>query len=200
MPRATTSEGALAVLDQCKLITPCGTICFYILPEISDSKSANYASENIPGRSTPLMTYAWSDPRMISTVFHFMTTKSTDIPKNFIALRTIQSLVYPGGANGVAPFVPPPAVRLKCGQLLQNDNPLDDSGICVILKNYNISYPTNVAWDSLTYLPYQFAISCSWEVVYACKNLPTNQCIVNNIFAPFIDFSQNNPAYQKGLP
>jgi hypothetical protein len=173
MPRGTQANGRLAVLDKCKIITPCGTICLRILPDISDSKTAHYAPENAIGRSSPLITYAYSEPRMITTELHFMTTMTDDINDNWRALRIIQSLVYPGAATvgGGAPFTPPPVVKFICGDLLDGPN-----GLCLILKSYNTRYPTNVAWDQQTYLPYQFSISCNWEVVYACKNLPSNNC------------------------
>jgi hypothetical protein len=176
MPRGTESSGRLAVIENCKIVTACGTICLRILPEISDSKSASYAQENAIGRSNPIITFSHSDPRTISSELHFMTTTTEDINQNWKAVRIIQSLVYPGAATGggAAPFTPPPVVRFICGSLLDGPN-----GLCVILKNYNIRYPTNVAWDVNTYLPYQFSISCTWEVVYACKNLPSNNCTIN---------------------
>lgn len=177
MPRGTENSGRLAVLPNCKIITPCGTICLRILPDISDSKAAHYAPENAIGRSSPLITYAYSEPRMINTELHFMTTVTDDINDNWRAIRIIQSLVYPGTAvaDGAAPFTPPPVVKFICGGLLDGSN-----GLCLILKSYNIRYPTNVAWDEQTYLPYQFSISCNWEVVYACKNLPSNNCLTQS--------------------
>ncbi len=178
MPRATNNDGSLAILNysqsgggQCKIITPCGDICLRILPDISDSKGANYASEPIPGRTTPLLSYAYSEPRRITTELHFITTKRQDIIDNFTSLRIIQSLVYPGAANGIAPYTPPPVVKFICGSLM--DGP---TGLCLILKDYNVRYDPSVAWDAVTFLPYRFTISCSWEVVYACKNLPRNNC------------------------
>ena len=181
MPRGTENSGRLAVLSKCKIITPCGTICLRILPDISDSKAANYTPENAIGRSNPLLTYAYSEPRMITTELHFMTTVTADINDNWRSIRIIQSLVYPGTAtiNGGAPFTPPPVVKFICGNLLSTTatSPGQPDGLCLILKSYNIRYPTNVAWDEQTYLPYQFSISCNWEVVYACKNLPSNNCV-----------------------
>lgn len=176
MARATETSGRLAILSKCKIITPCGTICLRILPDISDSKGANYASENAIGRSNPMVTYAFSEARMITSELHFMTTTTEDIDDNWRSLKIIQSLVYPGTAtvNGGAPFTPPPVVKFICGSLLDGPN-----GLCLILKSYSVRYPVNVAWDEATYLPYQFSITCTWEVVYACKNLPSNKCILN---------------------
>ena len=173
MPRGTNSAGDLAFLDNCQLVTPCGTICFKILPDITDAKGAHYASENAPGRTSPLLNYAYSEPRNINTELHFMITTSEDINYNWQALRIIQSLVYPQPptSNLTAPFIPPPVVKFVCGDLMDGPN-----GLCLILMNYSVRYPTEVAWDSLTYLPYKFSISCSWQVVYACADLPDNTC------------------------
>jgi hypothetical protein len=173
MPRGTNVAGDLAFLDNCQLVTPCGTICFKILPDITDAKGANYAQENAPGRSSPLINFAYSEPRNINTEFHFMITTTNDINYNWRAVRIIQSLVYPQPptSNLTAPFIPPPVVKFVCGDLMDGA-----SGLCLILRNYTVRWPTDVAWESQTYLPYKFSISCSWEVVYACQDLPDNTC------------------------
>lgn len=181
MARATDQFGRLAILQRCYIDTPCGRICLRILPEITDSKSANYIPENIPGRSSPVITYAFSDARQISTELHFMTTTSEDIQTNLKYLKILQSLVYPRDLSGAAPFVPPPTVRFVCGELMDGTN-----GVCLILRSYSVRYPTEVSWDEETYLPYKFSVSCNWEVVYACKNLPVNKCINLESTAPFI--------------
>lgn len=186
MPRATNNDGSLANINyisqgggQAMLITPCGNICFKILPDFTDSKGANYTSEPTTGRTTPLLSYAYSEPRMISTDLHFMVTKFEDIQDNLRSLRILQSLVYPGPSSAAAPYTPPPAVRLILGTLF--DGP---GGVCVVLRSQSFRGDPNVAWDVVTLLPYRFTVSCSWEVVYACRNLPTNKCIAedSNVF------------------
>lgn len=180
MPRGTNVDGSLAALQyenrggaKCEIQTPCGCITFRILPDISDSKSATYVPDPAPGRSQPMLTYAYSDPRNISTELHFMTTKQEDITENLKSLRIIQNLVYPGPSQKAAPFTPPPVVKFVCGVLLDDAK----DGLCLVLKSYNVRYPTDVAWDISTFLPYRFSISCQWEVVYACNKLPVNKCI-----------------------
>lgn len=187
MPRATNNDGSLAPLQytaqfggKCEIQTPCGCINLKILPEITDSKGAHYMNDPAPGRSSPMLTYAYSEARNINTDLHFMITKFEDIEENLKALRIIQQLVLPGPQSGVAPFTPPPVVKFTCGWLM--DGP---EGLCLVLKSYNIRYPTEVAWDVTTFLPYKFTISCSWEVVYPCNKLPTNKCIAGgNVFFP----------------
>lgn len=171
MPKATGSDGALQELVKCRIITPYGTIRLKILPEISDSKTANYQNETVAGRSSPVTTYSHSEPRTISSELTFMVTKCQDICDNLTYLRLIESLVYPNDGVGMLPYTPPPVCKFICGKLL------GDGGVCVILKSYSVKFPTDVAWDVETYLPYRFTVSCQWEVVYACRDLPSG----NNI-------------------
>lgn len=171
MARATDSSGRLQELAKCRIITPWGTIRMKILPEITDSKGANYQNEPIPGRTTPVPTYAYSEPRTINTDLTFAVTHCDDIFDNLQYYRWIQALTYPGGPGGGAPFVPPPVCKIVCGKML------GDNGVCVVLKNYSCKIPTDVAWDIETYVPYKFTVSCQWEVVYACKDLPTHNKI-----------------------
>lgn len=179
MPRGTKNDGSLAPLQyknegggNCEIQTPCGCITLNILPEITDAKGAQYVNDTAPGRSSPMLTYGYSEPRTINTDLHFMITKFEDIQNNIQSLRILQNLVYPGPQSGNAPYTPPPVVRFICGWLM--DGP---QGLCLVLKNYNVRYPTEVAWDVTTYLPYKFTVTCSWEVVYSCNNLPTNKCV-----------------------
>lgn len=189
MPRATESSGRLAVIPNCYIQTSCGKICLRILPDISDSKGASYGSEVVIGRSSPLVTYSHSDANSLSTELHFMITTCEDIGDNLKYLRIIKSLVYPGASSGTAPYTPPPVSRFVCGKLLGTES---DVGVCVVLKNYSVRFPTEVAWeaesDDPSYLPYRFSISCQWEVVYPCSKLPTNcmVCTSTDNYCPYI--------------
>ena len=171
MTRATVANGSLRTLYKCYIVTPDGTINLKIVPEITDSKSANYQNESIIGRSNPVTNYAYSEPRTISTELTFMITTCQDITDNLTYLRLIESLVYPGAGNGGAPYLPPSVCKIKCGKLLGDD------GVCVVLKSYSVRFASDVAWDAATYLPYKFTVSCQWEVVHACSQLPTN-CMI----------------------
>ncbi len=195
MTRATESSGRLAIIENCKIKTPKGDICLRVLPEITDSKAANYANEPVIGRTTPVVTYGYSEPRSINTELTFIITKCEDIADNLRYYRIIQSLVYPGPGTANSPYTPPPVSKFVCGRLFTteddcpNENTFNlkgEDGVCVILKNYSARFPTDVAWDSNvstsgpeegdtipSYLPYRFTISCSWEVVYSCDELPT---------------------------
>jgi len=187
MTRATEKTGRLAIIENCKITTPKGPICLRVLPEITDSKSANYANEAVIGRTTPVVTFGYSEPRTISTELTFIISTCEDIEDNLRYYRIIQSLVYPGPGTCSAPYTPPPVSRFVCGQLFATEaDPCDpdkkaEEGVCVILKNYSARFPTDVAWESHeidsetgpTYLPFRFTISCSWEVVYSCQDLPT---------------------------
>ena len=193
MTRATEFNGRLAILRHCKIFTPKGPICLRVLPELTDSKTASYANEPVIGRTTPVITYSYSEPRTINSELTFIIATCEDIGDNLRYKRIIESLVYPGDESANAPYTPPPVSRFVCGQLFSREkDPCDEDdkpedGVCVILKSYSIRYPTEVAWDTneidiedtmdmtppASYLPYRFTISCSWEVVYACAKLPT---------------------------
>jgi len=197
MARATTNTGQLQELVKCRIITPFldtdgnpAVIRLKVLPEISDSKAANYYNETIPGRTAPVPTYSHSEVRTINSELKFITTCCNDIYDNISYLRMIQSLVYPGDATAGAPFTPPPVCKFICGQLL------GATGVCVVLKSYSNKFPTNTAWDTTTYLPYEFSVSCSWEVVYACRDLPTNDMIykINGTWPAPIDAWNCPPA------
>ena len=98
MPKATTSSGLIEISD-CFISTDSGTVTMQALPEITDSKGATYAPENIIGRSTPLLTYSHSDARTISWEIPFYITDQDDIDKNIKSIYLLESLVYPQGSS-----------------------------------------------------------------------------------------------------
>lgn len=146
------------------------TLEFKVLPDISDSKAAAYSDEPVMGRSSPVKTYSHSDNRQITVQIHMIVSSPEDVNYNLTALRAIQSAVYPRhGMN--SPFVPPPVCRIKCGRLLAEDD------LCVVLRNYNVKFPTEVAWDEDSFVPFKFDIETSWEVVYKSSDLPGSERI-----------------------
>lgn len=171
MAVATNAKGALQELVKCYISTAWGQIRLKVLPEISDSKGANYAAEAIQGRANPLINFSHSEPNNINTELTFIVTECDDIQTNLTYLAWIKSLVFPGDPGSGAPYTPPPISKFVCGRLF------GDRGLCVILKNYSIRYPTDVPWDLETYLPYKVQVSCQWEVVYSCKMLPSSQMV-----------------------
>ena len=171
MALATSSGGQLKTLnDNCWVSIPnYGKIQLKILPEISDSKKATYADTIVIGRSTPIKTYSHSDNRTISMKMHFLVVQQSDIQTNIKYLWAIESAVYPRLGQNSNPYTPPPVCHIQCGQML------GDAPLCVILDNYNVSFPTNVAWDKDTLLPYYFEVTTSWHVVYATSSGIPNQ-------------------------
>ena len=169
MSSATTSPGGQPqILKNCFIRIPnADTIRMKALPDISDSKSASYNDESIIGRSFPLKTYSHSENRAISMQLHFFIAEEADIQTNLRYLRALESAVYPQDDNSGAPFIPPPVCRIRCGSLLAAYGEL-----CAILKSYSVKFPTDVAWDESSYLPYKFDVDTSWEVVYRSTNLP----------------------------
>lgn len=169
-----TTNGVLNPIPDCKITIPNSGRDFVItlnnLPDISDSKGAAYNAEGIIGRSSPLQTYSHSEERTIGMTLHFFIVKPGDGIKNLQYLRAIQSAVYPrdGSINGgnAVPYLPPPICKIKCGNIL------GDEELCVILKSYNVKFPTEVAWDYETYCPFRFDVETNWVVTYTTVDLP----------------------------
>ena len=173
MPKAT-NNGILRELDCYVNIPNYGKIAFNNLPGIGDSKSAQYNSESIIGRSSPLHTYHYSDTRNISLTIHLFIAKESDAYTNLNHLRAIQSAVYTRKGPGGSPFLPPPICRLKCGNLLSTQE------VCAVLQNYSVRFPDDVAWHRETYCPYRFDIDTTWWVVYPSPNLPDQSRIMQS--------------------
>lgn len=172
--KATNVDGSLRVIEECYLTIP-GFRKFQInnLPDITDSKSANYAEESIMGRSSPFHSYISSSTRQVGINFHLFITKEGDAQKNLEIARAIQSCCYPRFASSSsAPYLPPPICRFKCGDLVATKE------VCLILQNYSLNWPTDVVWDEATFCPYKFDINTSWWVVYSSANLPWQNDII----------------------
>lgn len=150
------------------------TIVMNNLPDISDTKSAVYNNEGIIGRSTPLYTYSHSGDRQISMQIHFFVVDQGSVEENLTNLNWIRSAVYPRESNDAVPFQPPPICRLKCGQLL------GDEELCVILQSYSVKFPTDVSWDVNTFVPFRFDVDTSWLTVYTSSDLPSQHRIIRS--------------------
>lgn len=173
MAKATAPGGKLNPLKDCLISIPgAGEIQLNNLPDISESKSAEYNDEPVMGRSTPMKTYSHSGNRSINMTLHFYVVSKEDAANNLADLRKLESLVYPRTGKSGMPFQPPPVCSIKCGKLL-GDEPL-----CVVLRNYSVKFPTDVAWDTETYTPFKFDVDTQWDVVYQTQNLPGQEKIM----------------------
>jgi len=161
--KATGSSGELVPIEECYISIDGATIKMKVLPDISDSKSASYNDEPIIGRSFPMKTYSHSENRTISWTAHFIVCKKADIEQNIKDLYLIAGCVYPEEGE---PYSPPPICQIKCGKLLAEDE------LCVVLRSYSVKFPTEVAWDEETMVPYKFDVDMTWEVVYSTEELP----------------------------
>ena len=192
MPVSTFPSGDLVPIEKCVLNIPnvpralsgvpvgplqdttSGMIVMDNLPEISDTKSAVYNNEPIIGRSFPLYTYHYSSDRTISLQIHFFIRKDGDAETNLGNLRKIQSAAYPREGSFGAPFTPPVICTFECGKMLA------DGPLCVILQNYSVKFPTDVAYDEVTLCPYRFDVDTSWWVVYTSCKLPNASQIIKS--------------------
>jgi hypothetical protein len=194
LPKATAENGSLTQIDKCFIVVPSKngevTIQLKSLPDITDTKSANYNFEPVMGRSSPFVTYSHSEQRTISMTLHLFVTNSEDISTNLTYLRAIQSAVYPRSSD-VYPVIPPPVCRIKCSELLAQKPAGDELNgmssasqsshsepLCVILRSYSVKFPTEVSWDENTYLPWKIDIDTTWDVVYKNSKLPGQERIL----------------------
>lgn len=190
MPMATKKNADLVPINDCWINIPTDgnsgnafgtngeplptTIVLNNLPDLGDSKQAVYNNIPVMGRSFPFYTYSHSGDRTINLQLHFFILKKGDGDKNLGYLRRIQSAVYPRQGNETVPYIPPVVCRIKMGELLGT------SPLCVILQNYSVRYPTDVAWDRETLCPYRFDVDTSWYVVYSSENLPYASRIISS--------------------
>ena len=173
--KATRPGGDLVPIPDCYI--QCGnnnTIEMKILPDISDSKSASYSDESIVGRSFPMKSFSHGENRSISWTAHFVNCKEGDAESLLEDLRSIESCVYPDDEGTSTPYSPPPICKIKCGRILGEEE------LCVIMKSYSVKFPTDVAWDEDTYLPYKFDVDMSFDVVYDSTDLPGSDKIFSD--------------------
>ena len=179
MPLATIQNNSrLAEITNCYITIPSQkgagtTITLRALPDISDSKQAQYNDENVIGRASPIKTYSHSAARTISMGLHFYITHPDDEKDNAKYLRALESAVYPQDGSGGAPFIPPPICTINCGKLLAT------KPLCAILMSYSVKFPPDVAWTK-DYLPCRFDVDTTWEVVYKSADLPGQDRILND--------------------
>lgn len=146
-----------------------------ILPDISDTKSADYQTESGIARASPFNIYKFSTVRSISWTCHFIVQNANSdedtksVTKLIENIRTIQSACYPSDAFGR----PPPICHLKCGDILDSGD-----GVCAVLKSYSVKFDTSVPWDESTLIPYKIDMDLQFDVVYNQESLPTSKTIL----------------------
>lgn len=178
-----TENGILRPIPNCYIVIPEFGIKIFMtnLPEISDSKSATYPDEQGMGRSTPFKSYQSSENRTISwkATFYIQKRAADGSPNNantiLAYLRALEACTYPREATSVSPYLPPPICKLRCGQLLARNEE-----ISAVMKQYSVSFDTQVPWDEETYLPYKLTVDLSFDVVYDQFLLPGAEKILND--------------------
>lgn len=168
--KATIPGGDLKAIEWCYINVGDVTVEMDILPDISDSKAANYANENAIGRSAPFVIFSNGELRTISWTCHFVVKKEGDIDKYMRYIRAFQSACYPQSQTGY----PPPICRLYCGQLLSSNE------LCAVLKNYTIKFDTSVPWEEDSMVPYKLDIDLQFDVVYNQSELPISDDIIGD--------------------
>jgi hypothetical protein len=170
--KATQAGGQLQNIDNCYIVVGVEKIIMNILPDISDSKTANYSEESSIGRSNPFKTFNSSENRSISWTCHFVVTEKDDFDRILKHLRLLESAVYPTEGSGGVPYLPPPVCKLKCGEILGNLE------LCVVMKQYSVKFDPSVPWHPIYMLPYKLDVDLTFEVVYNQNNLPNSRLIL----------------------
>jgi len=167
-----TVNGKFQRIKNCYIKSGNITLEMKVLPDISDGKTAQYSDESGIGRSAPLKVFSHGETRSIGWTVHFIAESEEESLQNLYDLRFLESLVYPDAGTSNVLMKPPPVVTIECGQML------GDGGICAVLKNYTVKFPTDVMWDNDTNLPMKFDVDLNFEVVYATFNLPGSRRIL----------------------
>jgi hypothetical protein len=164
--KATMAGGKLKDIEEIYIDIDGNTIYAYILPDISDAKSATYADENAIGRTQPYKNYSYSENRVITWTHHWIVDVPSRVEQIRKEIKMLQALVYPSNAG--LPYAPPFVAHVKCGNML--DYGQEDYILCCILKSYSLKYATDVPWynDSSKNIsiPYKVDMDLNFEVVY----------------------------------
>lgn len=174
--KATDRTGKLQPINCIITVPGVGPLKPRILPDITDSKSATYNDESVIGRSFPVKTYSHSDNRTITMKWHILIVDNDTKAEALNQLKAFQSCVYPVTDIADTPYAPPSICTIDCGEILTAGR--NNGVLCVVLKSYTVSYPTNVAWDETLLMPNMFDIDLTWEVVYATSDLPGKEKII----------------------
>lgn len=159
--KATLTGGKLKYIDDIYIKIKGRPIRAYIMPDISDSKSASYADENSIGRTTPFKNYSYSENRVIQWSHHWIIDVKDRVKEILTDIKYLQALAYP--SNQYKPYTPPWIAHIKAGNILGKEE------LCCVLKSYSIKYPTDVPWyqdGSDTSIPYKVDMELNFEVVY----------------------------------
>lgn len=187
---ATNSTGYLQDIPDCYLTIPGGTdvvgsngssrtINFKILPKISESKTANYAGQEVMGRVVPISAYANSGNRTISISMDFYALDDIQLEENIVNKYAIRSALCPKSLNTFIPFSPPSICQFKCG------NVLDNKPTCMALTSFSWEAPVDVAWSDKWIHPYYFTVRTEWFEVYTYEDLPGQEAIFNKRPVPY---------------
>jgi hypothetical protein len=176
MPLATDITGKLKPIN-CTITIPgvAQPLQPFVLPDMSESKSASYADEPVLGRAFPIKTFSHGDNRTIAMKWHVVVMDAASQNEAVRQLNAFRSAAYPLDGTGQAPYFPPPICTIACGIISTTGK---DTSVCAVLKSYSFSLPTDVAWDEDLLLPYKFDIDLNWDVVYAADNLPGQAKII----------------------
>lgn len=172
-------DGKLQKIKGCWLkipgsLTTGGKHYFRSLPEITDSKSANYNSQTIFGRASPIRSFSDSAPRTISISWDMYNVDQLARDATYEMIRAISSAVYP---IYEPPYNPPPICQFQCGSILAGKHQEDRMAMDCLIMSYNFSYGKDSIMDDYM-MPFHISASLDLEVIYSSKDLPGQDAII----------------------
>lgn len=160
------------------------------LPELTWRKEASYNTQNIIGRSSPIISYSSSKSRTIEIVLHMHNPTYQDMIYNMNAVHYLASAVHP---RYQSTYAPPPICTLACGSS-QGGAPLTTttaSGstrsantspfayLRFIMTSISQSFNSESVWDDVLMVPRNWDVQISGEVIYNYVNLPGSSDVLS---------------------
>lgn len=154
---------------------------FVALPEVSDSKEAQYSDIPILGRSSPIPTFSHSGYRKFQIAFHLhsITDELKQYHVNFI--RAVASLVHPEYNNS---YRPPRLAWFKCGSLIGIPTATGGRGyVRILAESYSYTMDPEYVWlDQLDLVPQYIALNINVRVVYSYARLPGADSVLGGVW------------------
>jgi hypothetical protein len=179
----STSSGRLSFVEGVSMRIPAagGGVRewqFVALPEVSDSKEAQYSDIPILGRSSPIPTFSHSGYRRLQIVFHLHSTSEELRKYHAQFIWAAASLVHPEYEQS---YRPPRLAWFKCGTLIGGGSDRTSGGYVRLLTdsvNYTLD-PEQVWLDRSDLMPQYVSLSMAVRVVYNYRGLPGANKVLN---------------------
>lgn len=163
---ATTGTGLLNFIPGISFYIPgYENFQFYALPNVEESKEAQYSDIPIQGRSNPVTTFSHSNYRRFNITFHLHSLSERMMQQNVRMIRGVASLVHPEYNNT---YQPPRLCYFKCGALIGGAK----GSVRCLVDSYSFPMDPDVPWLGADLIPLYVALQISARVAYSFTALP----------------------------